>query len=95
MFLKIKIDSTLMGQNIEVNKFPVIVVTVCGTNKLESVELLKNGKVVAIRVPTNDRVKFAFEDTDLKKGDTTYFYARATQFDGERGWTSPIWVTYK
>jgi len=94
MFLKIKIDSTLMGQNIEVNKIPVIIVTVCGTNKLESVELLKNGKVVAIRVPTNDRVKFAFEDTDLKKGDTAYFYARATQFDGERGWTSPIWLTF-
>ena len=48
----------------------------------------------AIRVPTNDRVKFAFEDTDLKKGDNAYFYARATQFDGERGWTSPIWVNF-
>ena len=94
MWLKIKIDSALMGQNIEVHKSPVIIVTVCGTNKLESVELLKNGKVVAIRVPTNDRVKFAFEDPDLKKGDNAYFYVRATQFDGERGWTSPIWVNF-
>ena len=93
MWLKIKIDSALMGQNIKVHKSPVIIVTVCGTSKLESVELLKNGNVVAIRVPSNDRIKFAFEDTDLKKGDTAYFYARATQFDGERGWTSPIWVT--
>ena len=94
MWMKVKIDSALMGQIIEVNKSPIIIVTVCGTNKLESVELLKNGKVVAIRVPTNDRVKFAFEDTDLKKGDNAYFYARATQFDGERGWTSPIWVNF-
>ena len=94
MWLKIKIDSALMGQIIEVNKSPVIIVTVCGTNKLESVELLKNGKVVAIRVPTNDRVKFAYEDTDLKKGNNAYYYIRATQFDGERGWTSPIWVTF-
>jgi hypothetical protein len=94
MWLKIKIDSALMGQTIEVNKSPIIIVTVCGTNKLESVELLKDGNVVAIRVPTNDRVKFAFEDIDLKKGDTAYFYARATQFDGERGWSSPIWVTF-
>jgi hypothetical protein len=94
MWLKIKIDSALMGQNIEVNKSPVIIVTVCGTKKLESVELLKNGNVVAIRVPTNDRIKFAFEDTDLKKGYTAYFYVRATQFDGERGWTSPIWVNF-
>ena len=94
MWLKIKIDSALMGQTIEVYKSPVIVVTVCGTNKLESVEILKNGNVVAIRVPTNDRIKFAFEDIDLKKGDNAYFYARATQFDGERGWTSPIWVSF-
>jgi len=94
MWLKIKIDSALMGQTIDVHKSPVIIVTVCGTNKLESVELLKNGNVVAIRVPSNDRIKFAFEDTDLKKGDTAYFYARSTQFDGERGWTSPIWVTF-
>jgi len=94
MWLKIKIDSALMGQTIEVHKSPVIIVTVCGTHKLESVEILKNGNVVAIRVPTNDRVKFAFEDTDLRKEDNAYFYARATQFDGERGWTSPIWVTF-
>ncbi len=94
MWLKIKIDSALMGQTIEVHKPPVIIVTVCGTNKLESVEILKNGNVVAIRVPTNDRIKFAFEDTDLRKGDNAYFYARATQFEGERGWTSPIWVTF-
>ena len=93
MWLKIKIDSVLMGQTIEMDNSPVIIVTVCGTNKLESVELLKNGKVVAIRVPTDDRIKFAYEDTDLKKGEQAYFYARATQFDGERGWTSPIWVT--
>jgi len=83
-----------MGQTIEVNKSPIIVVTVCGTNKLESVELLKNGNAIAIRVPTNDRIKFAFEDTDLKKGETAYFYVRSTQFDGERGWTSPIWVNF-
>ena len=95
IWMKIKIESALMGQQIEVSKPPLIIATVCGTGKLESVELIKNGKVIAIRVPTNDRIKFGYEDTTLNKGDNTYYYIRATQFDGERGWTSPIWVIFK
>jgi hypothetical protein len=83
-----------MGQEANVTKNPLIVATVCGTAKLESVELIKNGEVVAIRVPTDDRIKFGYEDIALKKGDSAYYYIRATQFDGERGWTSPIWVNY-
>ena len=94
MWMKIKIESTLMGQQIETFKPPLITATVCGTDKLESVELIKNGETIAIRVPTNDRIKFGYEDTDLKRGENAYYYIRATQFDGERGWTSPIWVKF-
>ena len=94
IWMKIKIDNVLMGQEANVTKNPLIVATVCGTGKLESVELIKNGDVVAIRVPTDDRIKFGYEDIALKKGDSAYYYIRATQFDGERGWTSPIWVNY-
>jgi len=94
MWLKIKINSVLMGQDVAVSSPPVIILTVCGTKKLESVELIKNGTVIAIRVPTYDRIKFAFEDNDLRKGDKAYYYIRATQFDGERGWSSPIWVEF-
>jgi len=94
MWLKIKIDSALMGQDIDISNPPIIIITVCGTKKLESVELIKNGTVLAIRVPTYDRIKFAYEDKDLKRGDKAYYYIRATQFDGERGWSSPIWVGF-
>ena len=94
IWVKIKIESALMGEEVEVSKPPIIIGTVCGTNKLESVELIKNGNVIAIRVPSSDRIKFAFEDSSLKKGETTYYYIRTTQFDGERGWSSPIWVNY-
>ena len=94
MWMKIRIESSLMGQQLKTSKPPLIIATVCGTSKLESVELIKNGEVIAIRVPTSDRIKFGYEDTDLKKGENAYYYIRATQFDGERGWTSPIWVNY-
>ncbi|MFX1288881.1 MAG: hypothetical protein ACFFFY_10045, partial [Promethearchaeota archaeon] len=94
IWLKIKIESALMGEEIEVSEHPIIIIAACGTNKLESVELIKNGDVIAIRVPSSDRIKFAFKDDYLKKGDTAYYYIRVTQFDGERGWSSPIWVNY-
>jgi len=94
LWMKIKIESALMGEEVEVSKPPIIIITVCGTDKLESVELVKNGDVIAIRVPSSDRIKFAFEDKTLKKGDAAYYYIRTTQFDGERGWSSPIWVNY-
>jgi hypothetical protein len=94
MWIKIKIESALMGEEIKVSKPPIINGTVCGTSKIESVELIKNGDVVAVRVPSSDRIKFAYEDKELKKGDYAYYYIRTTQFDGERGWSSPIWVNF-
>lgn len=92
MWIKLKINSTLMGQETEVNEPPTIIITVCGTGRVDNVELIKNGETVAIRTPANDRIKFAFKDNDLKSGEEAYYYVRVTQFDGERGWSSPIWV---
>ncbi|MHA1197513.1 MAG: hypothetical protein ACTSSM_15630 [Promethearchaeota archaeon] len=95
MWIKIKINDALMGQEITVNAPPIIIVTVCGIKKLESVELIKNGITIAIRVPLDDRIKFAHKDLELKNNEEAYYYVRATQFNGERGWSSPIWVRAK
>jgi len=92
MWIKIKLNSTLMGQEAVVSKPPIIIITVCGTSQVESVELIKNGNVIAVRTPANDRIKFAYKDDELKSGEEAYYYVRVTQFNGERGWSSPIWV---
>ena len=92
MWIKIKVNSTLMGKETVVKESPVIFVTVCGTSRVESVELIKNGSVIAVRTPARDRIKFAYKDEDLESGEEAYYYIRVTQFDGERGWSSPIWV---
>lgn len=81
-----------MGQETDLTEPPIIIVSVCGTTQVESVELIKNGSVVAVRTPAEDRIKFAFKDEELKNGENAYYYVRTTQFDGERGWSSPIWV---
>jgi len=92
MWIKIKINSSLMGQETDVSEPPIIIITVCGTSQVESVELIKNGKKIAVRAPADDRIKFAYKDDELKSGEEAYYYIRVTQFDGERGWSSPIWV---
>ncbi|MHA1268238.1 MAG: hypothetical protein ACTSPY_00505 [Candidatus Helarchaeota archaeon] len=95
IWIKIKINSALMGEEINVNEPPIIITTICGTNRIESVELIKNGQIIAVNVPGTDRIKFAYKDTQLRNGDSAYYYVRVTQFDGERGWSSPIWVNAK
>ena len=95
MWIKIKVDSTLMGQETVVDEPPLVFITVCGTSRVESVELIKNGDVIAVRTPALDRIKFAINDHDQKSGEEAYYYVRVTQFDGERGWSSPIWVKKK
>jgi len=95
MWIKIKTNSTLMGKETAAEEPPVIFITVCGTSRVESVELIKNGSVIAIRTPAYDRIKFAYKDDNLKSGEEAFYYVRLTQFDGERGWSSPIWVKLK
>jgi len=92
IWIKLKINSALMGEEIEIDEIPMIIVTVCGTNKVENVELIKNGAIICVRVPEYDRIKFAFKDEHLYIGHKAYYYVRVTQFDGERAWSSPIWV---
>ncbi|TFF88182.1 MAG: hypothetical protein EU549_03505 [Promethearchaeota archaeon] len=71
-----------------------LVTTVCGMGRIEIVELIKNGTVLAVRVPGGDRIKFAYIDTELEEGEKAYYYIRITQFDGGRGWSSPIWIRH-
>ncbi|MBD3211550.1 MAG: hypothetical protein GF311_03000 [Candidatus Lokiarchaeota archaeon] len=92
MWIKLKIEDALMGQEIKIEQEPIINVTVCGTNKIECVELIKNGSVICVRVPEFDRITFATKDENLGIGHKAYYYVRVTQFDGERGWSSPVWV---
>jgi len=95
MWIKIKVNSTLMGQETIVEESPVIIITVCGVSRVDSVELIKNGSVIVVKTPAFDRIKFAYKDEDLKSGEEAYYYVRVSQFDGERGWSSPIWVKLK
>ncbi|MBD3227594.1 MAG: hypothetical protein GF329_05335 [Candidatus Lokiarchaeota archaeon] len=76
-------SSAMMGQEVEISESPILVITVCETRRIEEVELIKNGSVIAVRVPGSDRIKFAYRDIELERGEEAYYYVRVTQFNGE------------
>jgi hypothetical protein len=70
-------------------------VSVGGTARVESVEVLKysGGDFVVLpsRVDRANEMDVTVEIVDTLEASTLY-YVRVRQADGERAWTSPVWV---
>jgi hypothetical protein len=77
---------------------------VAGTNKLKTVEIIRNGKVLKTFEPDSYFLEFVYDDmtsldkiviqTKDKKPPFAYYYLRVIQEDGHMAWSSPIWVDY-
>lgn len=77
---------------------------VAGTTKLQTVEIVCNGKVIKTFEPDNYFLEFTYDDmaplekivipSKDKKSPFVYYYLRVTQEDGHMAWSSPIWVDY-
>lgn len=94
--LDFRIAGHLMGDEIEVEGPPRIVVEVKGTACLKEVVVLRNGKAIRAVHPQRTRARLKFEDHALEG--SAYYYVRVTQSDQDehgnhsRAWSSPIWV---
>jgi hypothetical protein len=77
---------------------------VAGTDNLQLIEIIRNGKVLVEFKPDGYSYEFTYDDLtpleknvlDAKDGKPpfAYYYLRAQQKDGHVAWTSPIWVDY-
>jgi hypothetical protein len=76
-----------------------------GTEPLDRIDLVRNGKVIASFEPSDETpisIEFTYDDMDpigqiaLKGADGrppfVYYYLRVFQSDGHMAWCSPIWV---
>jgi hypothetical protein len=74
-----------------------------GTEKLDVVEILRNGEVIKTFEPDEYEYEFIFDDMDAlddvsltspKKGEVPFifYYIRVVQEDGHTAWSSPIWI---
>lgn len=99
-----------MGKEISTAEKPGLAINrhlsgyVAGTSKLQTVEIIHNGKVLHTYKPDNYFLEFAYDDmtpmeknvisTKDKKPPFCFYYLRVTQVDGHMAWSSPIWVDY-
>lgn len=77
---------------------------IAGTDKLESIAIIRNGKTIHTFKPENELFEFAHDDSEnLSKYLLTspderppfvYYYLKVTQKDGHIGWSSPIWIDH-
>ena len=66
-------------------------VNVWGTDSLRSVTVVKNNVDVHTISPQSDSAELAWEDKS-RADHNDYYYARIVQQDGNRAWSSPIWL---
>jgi hypothetical protein len=77
---------------------------VAGTNPIQEIAIIRNGKVIHTFEPKKELFEFAFDDTDhlsriaLSSPDErpsfAYYYLRVIQEDGHIAWGSPIWIDH-
>jgi hypothetical protein len=96
ILLDFRIDEHLMGAEFASTTDPTISVAVAGTAALERVELVKHGgsgyEVIHLDEPNSEVSSFSFVDVDFRE--SSHYYVRVTQVDGEMAWSSPIWVDW-
>lgn len=97
-----------MGKEINTAEKPGLMVNrhlsgyVAGTTNLQTIELIRNGKVIKTFESDGYSMEFAYDDmipldkvvidAKDKKPPFVFYYLRVTQEDGHMAWSSPIWV---
>ena len=83
-----------MGQTLKLETGGVsrkLMVEVIGTDKIDTIAVVKKGKEVYRKEYNSDYAVLVWED-DGKLETSVYYYVRIEQADGHLGWTSPVWV---
>jgi len=87
------INNNISGSEIDHNgnKPLKIKVEFFGTDDIEFVQIVKNGKIISSTPGTGRNFEIEIEDTPEKNGHN-YYYVRMKQTDGEMAWLSPIFT---
>ncbi|MEW6359235.1 MAG: DUF3604 domain-containing protein [Planctomycetota bacterium] len=70
-----------------------IKVTVCGTDYIRRIDIMKNNGLLHRVCPKDDHAEFTFTDRlDAPPRTRDWYYVRVFQADNNAAWSSPIWV---
>ena len=89
ILLDFKISGALMGEELIPETTPEITADIHACTPIETVDVIKNGKVVHSRPDMPEDCTLSWQDTS---GEPGWYVLRVTQIDSQKAWSSPIWV---
>jgi len=106
IILGIDLAGAVMGGELSTADKPGLMINrhlaghVAGTDKLKTIEIVRNGKVLTSFEPDDYHFDYEYDDMEPfgkiaiqgKEGNFAYYYLKVTQEDGHMAWSSPIWV---
>ncbi len=95
ILLDVRSGDHLMGDAFATAKRPALDIVVHGTTPVAKVHVIRDNKSVYTAEPGKKEVKLRYTDMDAKEGQTSNYYVRVEQADGNLAWASPLWITYK
>jgi len=95
IFIEFSCNGHMLGEIFETSDKPTMKIAVKGTAPLAEVTVVRNEKNFKQFTPEKGKeFQAAFTDDKPLDGENRY-YVRIRQKDGNMGWTSPVWVTFK
>ncbi len=96
ILLDFRINDTIMGRTIsqdKIGKYPSLNVKCIGTNGIDKIMVIKNGRKVHDHFCDNEfTCRFQWQDPNYNRDKPTGYYIRVIQKDRESAWSSPIWI---
>src|SRR5262245_5276887 len=89
--LDVRSGDHLMGDSFEARAAPTLQIRVIGTDKLEGIDIIADGKVIETIKPRSEEHTSELQSPKAKAGQH-YYYVRVRQANGELAWASPLWV---
>ena len=82
-----------MGDEFATAERPHFTVHVIGTEKIAKVTLIRDNEYTCSSTPRMEEINVEYMDEKPKTGQTSLYYVRIEQTDGQLAWSSPVWIT--
>ncbi len=108
--IDLQVAQSPMGSELDTQKRPGLAYSrhltgyAIGTDYIQKIEIIRNGKVYATFTPEGNSYEFAIDDTDpiasitldggSEKPPFVYYYLRVLQKNGHMAWSSPVWIDH-
>ena len=93
ILLDFRVNDQIMGATVRADRY-ALRVEALGTAEISRIELVENGEVRRTYTPRQQHAT-VFDEwpaSDAGLDEVRYCYARVFQADGERAWSSPVWL---